>query len=165
MPTEARTHHHLAIALGRAGRGAAALPHYAEAERLKPTDPPFAYNHGVALVRLGRGDEAIARAEATLRLRPDYADAHFNRAAARRARPADSEFRTAMPGARIAVANAEDAIAHYRTVLAAEPANAAAHFGHGNALTPTRRRTETVAADGGALRLAPDDANTHDKLG
>ena len=82
MPTEARTHHNLAIVLGRAGRGAAALPHSVEAERLKPTEPPFAYNHGVALFRLGRVDEAIARYAATLRLRSDYTDARFNLAAA-----------------------------------------------------------------------------------
>ena len=51
-----------------------------------------------------------------------------------------------MAGALVAAGNADSAIAPYRTVLAADPANAAARFGLGNAVAATRRFADAIAA-------------------
>ena len=56
--------------LARAGRPMEAIPHYAEALRLRPRFAGVHVNQAIALVAAGRMDEAIAHYEEALRLEP-----------------------------------------------------------------------------------------------
>lgn len=78
VPTNARAHCNLAIALVGSGRLEEATAHYAESLRLEPNSANTRYNHGLSLAKLGRLSEAAAEYEAALKLAPDLAEARCN---------------------------------------------------------------------------------------
>jgi tetratricopeptide (TPR) repeat protein len=71
-------HNNLGLALVARGEIGEATTHFAEAVRLKPSDPDARSNLGGALYKQGRVDEAIANIRELLRRYPDYAPAHNN---------------------------------------------------------------------------------------
>jgi tetratricopeptide (TPR) repeat protein len=68
------------VALTRQGRVEPAVAHYAEALRLKPSDPRMHFNLGALLQQEGRIDEALSHYAEALRLRPDDPQIYNNRA-------------------------------------------------------------------------------------
>jgi len=68
----------LGAALSRRGRPAEAVPHLAEALRLRPAYADALFNMGVALAQQGLFDEARRYYEGALSLRPDWPEAHNN---------------------------------------------------------------------------------------
>lgn len=76
LPADALSRDTMGCVYARLGNHAAALPHFAEAVRLKPANPAYRYNHAATLNFLGRTDEAEAALEALIALAPDDARAH-----------------------------------------------------------------------------------------
>ena len=59
------------------GRGGEAATFFAEAARLAPRDPLYAFNHGLVLSRLGRAGEAQAALRNAIKRKPDFPEALF----------------------------------------------------------------------------------------
>lgn len=59
------------------GRGGEAATFFAEAARLAPRDPLYAFNHGLVLSRMGRTAEAQTALRTAIRRKPDFPEALF----------------------------------------------------------------------------------------
>ena len=59
------------------GRGGEAAALFAQAARLAPRDPLYAFNHGLVLSRLGRTAEAQTALRTAIKLKPDFPEALF----------------------------------------------------------------------------------------
>lgn len=144
-----RAHNNVGHALATQGRLREAIPHYAEALRIKP-DYAEAHNSlGLALAGQGRVGEAIAHYGDALRLVPAYFEAHSNLGAA-----------LAGQG------RYDDAIRHFSEAVRLEPDHALArqnlgqaHRDFGRALAGQGRVDEAIREFLEALRLEPGDAD------
>jgi len=141
-------HVNLGRTLYKAGRVEAALPHFAAAFRIDPTDAEAHNNLGLALQDLGRTAEAQAQFEAALRLKPGDATLHYNLASL-----LQQTGRT------------DAAIAQYEIVLRIAPDHVEANSNLGNALLALDRTDEAIRRFRMALRLRPDSAVVHFNLG
>jgi tetratricopeptide (TPR) repeat protein len=138
-PDNPRAQNNLGNVLSSQGRSAEALPHYAEAVRLKPDYVDAQYNLANALSRAGRRDEAVAHYTEVLRLAPAHPEAHNNLGLVLKAQ------------GRVA-----DAIAHYTEALRLKPAFAEAYINLGLALASQGRLGEAIGQYAQAARLRPD---------
>lgn len=76
LPADALSRDTMGCVYARLGDHAAALPHFAEAVRLRPESSEYRYNHAVTLNFLGRIDEAETALEALIAISPHHARAH-----------------------------------------------------------------------------------------
>ena len=86
-PADALSRDTMGCVYARLGDHAAALPHFAEAVRLDPSNPEYRYNQAVTLNFLGHTDEADAALEALLAVAPGDARAHHLLASLRKQTP------------------------------------------------------------------------------
>ena len=166
----------------KAGRVEAALPHFAAAFRIDPTDAEAHNNLGLALQDLGRTEEAQAQFEAALRLKPGDATTHYNLASllqqtgrtdaaivqyetVLRIAPDHVEANSNLGNALLALDRTDEAIRRFRIALRLRPDSAVVHFNLGNALFNARQFPEAIDHYRMALRLNPADAETHNNLG
>ena len=105
QPDAAEAHNNLATSLAALGRHEEAVESYRRAIALNPEAAEVHNNLATSLADLGRNEEALGALDAALSLRPDFALAHFNRGNVLRQR-------MGLP---------EEAVAHYRAALAADP--------------------------------------------
>ncbi len=140
-------HNNLGEALARAGRGAEAAEHYAEAVSIHPGYAPARNNHGIVFAEQGRYAEAEQEFRAALSRDPNMALAESNLATAR-ARQGDYE----------------DAVAHYRRALTLAPTSPVIHEGLGDSLALLGRLDEAIASYREAIRWAPNVASAHRSL-
>jgi tetratricopeptide (TPR) repeat protein/mono/diheme cytochrome c family protein len=77
-PEDFEAHYNLAALLMRRGEIAEAIPHFAEANRIRPNQPTVNNAFGAALLAAGRTEESVPHLTAALNARPDYFDARYN---------------------------------------------------------------------------------------
>jgi Flp pilus assembly protein TadD len=147
-PDNPRAHNNLGIALDRLGRTGEAIPHFAEAVRLKANYVEARVNLADALARQGRNKEAIAQYSQALRFTPDSASARHNLGVVL--------YREGL---------IDRAIAEYSEALRLRPAFPEAHHNLGLALAKQGRIDEAIAHLREAVRLRPDYARAHNNLG
>lgn len=140
-------HTNLAVALTRAGAADEAMPHYAEALRLKPDYAKAQVNFGKALADRGQWEVAAVHYAEALRLDPGMAMAEYNWG-----------LLLADQG------ELEAAIARYSRALALNPRYARAYNNRGSANAALRRYPEAIADYRAALEIAPDLAPAHNNL-
>jgi Flp pilus assembly protein TadD len=174
VPTNARAHCNLAIALVAAGRLEEATAHYAESLRLEPNSANTRYNHGLSLAKLGRLSEAAAEYEAALKLAPDLAEARCNYgvvllASGRRAealrqfqrarelRPKDPDVLGNIGNVLAQEGRLSEALPYYEAALALRAEDADTHFNYANALLTLGRRADAIRHYRWAIRLRPHD--------
>ncbi|WP_414663177.1 tetratricopeptide repeat protein [Horticoccus sp. 23ND18S-11] len=146
-PTYVEARNNLGSSLLLAGRPAEALPELETALQLHPiAETHFAA--GRCLAELGRGDAAIAHFDAGLKLRPADPDALFRRA------------NLHLQAGQFGVARAG-----YRGVLALVPNFLEAEVNLTSALLADRQLTEAATHAENAVRLNPQHAVAHWKLG
>jgi tetratricopeptide (TPR) repeat protein len=154
-----------------------ALDSYDQAIAVKPDFAEADFSRGQALQALDRLDEAVAGYDRAIAVKPDFAEAYLSRGQALQA-----------------LDRLDDAVADYDRSIAVKPDFAEAYFSRGQALQALDRLDDAVAsyhraiavtADLGgkvllahpdrlketeacyreALRLQPEDAETHNNLG
>lgn len=146
--TSSVAHSNLGLLLARAGDTRAAIPHYQEALRIRPTYAE-AWNN-LALTQVEQGDlpgAAKSLAEA-IRLKPRYATAWSN-----------------LGMVRARQGQAGEAIAAYREALRLSPDHADAHGNLGATLDAEGRGEEALPHLREAARLRPDSAEVQGNLG
>jgi tetratricopeptide (TPR) repeat protein/mono/diheme cytochrome c family protein len=77
-PEDFEAHYNLAALLMGRGEIAEAIPHFAEANRIRPNQPTVNNAFGAALLAAGRTEESVPHLTAALNARPDYFDARYN---------------------------------------------------------------------------------------
>jgi tetratricopeptide (TPR) repeat protein len=142
-----RAENNLAHALAKLGRTGEAIPHYAEALRIKPDFAEAHNNLGAALADRGRMDEAIDHYSEAVRLLPDYVEARNNLAVALTAEGRHDE-----------------AVRHFSEALRLDPTLATSHNNLGVALAKQGRLEEAIRHFSEALRLDPDYAEARRNL-
>jgi tetratricopeptide (TPR) repeat protein len=140
------------------GRVPEAGEEFEAAVRLKPDSPEFHDNLGLALAQMpGRLPDAIAEYRTALRIDPNFQAAHLNLGLALAQMPG---------GLPDAIAEYQKAIAENRTALEIEPDFWEAHFNLGLAYGQMPgRQADAIAEYRAALRIKPDSAVAHFKLG
>jgi tetratricopeptide (TPR) repeat protein len=158
-PDSSDLHNDLGVTLMRMpGRVPDAIGEFEAAARLKPDSPEFHDNLGLALAQMpGHLPDAIAEYHTALRIDPDFQPAHLNLGLAL----------AQMPG-RLpdAIAEYQKAIAENQRALRNEPNFWEAHFNLGLAYGQMPgRQADAIAEYRAALRIKPDSAVAHFKLG
>jgi tetratricopeptide (TPR) repeat protein len=133
--------------LMRQGRVDEAIPHYAEALRVRPAFALAHGNLGLALAAQGRLGDALDHYAEALRLDPRYAEAHYN-----------------MSLDLAKLGRNEEAIAHLEEAVRLKPEAAEPHRVLGVMLAALGRTTEAAAQFGEALRLDPGDERSRHAL-
>ncbi len=147
MPTDAETHHNLAIVLHAQARLQEAESSYRRALELKPDYFEAHNNYSNLLQALGRLDEAEASCRRSLEINPDYFEAH-------------SDLGNLLD----AIGRPSDALASYRRALALRPAYHVAHSNLGASLVVLGRLDEAEASCRRALELKRDFPEGHHNL-
>ncbi|HEY3120909.1 MAG TPA: tetratricopeptide repeat protein [Vicinamibacteria bacterium] len=142
-----RAQNNLGHALAKQGRTGEAIPHYAEAVRIKPDFAEAHNDLGAALADQGRMGEAIDHYSEAVRLLPDYVEARNNLAVAL---TAEGRY--------------DEAVRHFSEALRLDPTLAASHNNLGVALAKQGRLEEAIRHFSEALRLAPDYAEARRNL-
>jgi len=135
--------------LDTSGRAADAIPHFETALRLKPDDPHVQAGLGASLASRGECAAAIPHFEAAIRAQPNLARANYNL------------------GYCLAT-NGDDAAAipHFEAAVRAQPGFADAHFRLAMSLSKIPGRApDAIGEYRTTLRLMPDDARPHVRLG
>ena len=135
-----------------------AVVEFQAAARLKPDSPEYHDNLGLALAQMpGRLPDAIAEYRTALRLDPHFQSAHLNLGLA---------FMS-MPGHRQdAIAEYQKAIAENQAALLGQPDFWEGHLNLGLAYAQMPdRQADAIAEYRTALRMKPDSALAHSKLG
>jgi tetratricopeptide (TPR) repeat protein len=138
----------LAASYLEAGRAADAVPHLAEAIRLRPDYAEARYNLGSALQAQGRLADAIRELRLAAALRPHDDRAHLRLA---NSLNANGSFAEALP--------------HYRRAIALNPESAEAYNNLGVALASQGNSDEALVQFTQALAITPDYAEVHNNLG
>jgi tetratricopeptide (TPR) repeat protein len=141
-------HNNLGAVLVKQGRADEAIPHFAEALRIRPNFAPAQNNMGMALMWQGKLDEAARYFGEALRNQPDYVDAQNN-----------------LGMALTWQGKLDEAVRHFDEALRLNPDFAEAHDKLGNALAGQGRVDEAIAEYTEALRLKPGLAEAHNDLG
>ena len=185
-PNSSRGHSNLGMAFAKIpGQLPAAIAHYEEAMRIKPTYVDTLNNLANALAKMpGRSADAIAHYETAVRLQPDLAITHYNLAVALaqlpgrmpdaiaqyeealRLKPTYAEAHTNLASALAEMpGRLADAIAHYAEALRLQPGLAEAHYNFAVTLARIPGRTpDAVAHYEEAIRLAPGLVEAHNNL-
>jgi tetratricopeptide (TPR) repeat protein len=175
-------HDHLGLALVRQGRVEEALPHYAEALRIKPNHVGTLTNLADAMVRQGRLDEAAGWYSDVLRLHPDDARTHNNLGNVYRAQgrweEAVQQYREALrlqpdlgePHNNLGMVyrqlgRLEEAVQEYREAIDIAPDLEDAHYNLGNAYLALRRFEEAVGEYRAVIAAAPSHVDARNNLG
>ena len=138
----------LGVALEREHKIDEAIPHYAEALRIRPFYADAHYNLAVALGRKGSINEAALHYGKVLQIRPRDANAHNNLG-----------FLLFRQG------RLEEAIAHYQEAIRINPRFPLAQSNLGSALGRQGKIDEAVVHFRAALRDSPDDVLANYNLG
>jgi len=158
-PDSPDLHNDLAVTLmGMLGGVPEAVAEFEAAVRLKPDSPEFHDNLGLALAQMpGRLPDAVAEYRTALRIDPNFQAAHLNLGLAW----------MSMPGRlQDAIAEYQAAIAENQTALRIEPNFWEAHLNLGLAYAQMPgRQADAIAEYRAALRIKPDSAVAHFKLG
>ena len=141
-------HNNLGGVLVKQGRADEAIPHFAEALRIRPTFALAQNNMGMALMWQGKLDEAARYFGEALRNQADYVDAQNN-----------------LGMALMWQGKLDEAVRHFHEALRLKPDYAEAHGKLGNALAGQGRVDEAIAEYTEALRLKPGLAEVHNDLG
>jgi tetratricopeptide (TPR) repeat protein len=175
-------HNNLGGILLKQGRANEALPHFAEALRIKPDLAVAQANLGMALMSLGRPDQAAPHFIEAQRIDPNYPDAHDGLgnalATQGRVREAAEQFSEALrlrpdyPAAHndlgVALARQgklDEAARQFAEAVRVKPDFADAYHNLGNALAGQGRLPEAIEQYTEAVRLGPGSAETHNDLG
>jgi protein O-mannosyl-transferase len=176
--------YNLGCALDQQGKEAEAIPHFAEALRIKPDHLHALANMGLTLRKQGNAAEAIVFLQRALGLKPESADAaklHWqlglaladqgkNDDALRefyeavKLTPKDAGMRTNL-GEKLGRQNKlAEATEQFNEALRLDPNNAEAHSNLGVVFLFSGKPNEAVAEFSAALRLRPDLAAARDNL-
>jgi protein O-mannosyl-transferase len=139
----------LGIYLNTMGRSADAIHHFEAALRMKPNDARVQDSLGSSLARLGDCAAAVPHFEAAIRAKPDLANASYN-----------------LGYCLATSANDAAAIPYFEAAIRAQPGFADAHFRLAMSLSKIPGRApDAIREYEAVLRLTPDDAWAHAKIG
>jgi protein O-mannosyl-transferase len=141
-------HSNLGLTLARGGNAEAAIPHYREAIRLRPSYAEAWSNLGLAQAQRGDLPGAATSLQEAIRLKPRYSAAWSNLGIVRAKQGQSGE-----------------AIAAYREALRLQPNNAEAHGNLGATLDGQGQGEEALRHLQEAARLRPDSADAQGNLG
>jgi tetratricopeptide (TPR) repeat protein len=139
---------HLGSVLNRQGKHAEAIPHFAEALRIKPDFFDALANMGLALRQQGKAAEAIGFYKRALRVKPDSAKAHWQL------------------GLALADQGKNDgALQEFLKAMELAPNDFNTRMDLGLMLMRQGNLSEATSQLNEALRLKPDSAEAHNNLG
>jgi protein O-mannosyl-transferase len=138
----------LGSTLGQQGKHAEAIPHFAEALRIKPDYLDALGNMGRALLKQGKAAEAIGFYQRALRLKPDSAETHL-----------------ALGQALADQGKNDDALQEFLKAVELAPNDFDIRMNTGQMLTRQGKLSEATSQLNEALRLKPDSAEAHNDLG
>jgi tetratricopeptide (TPR) repeat protein len=138
----------LGCVLYKQGKHAEAIPHFAEALRIKPDFLDALANMGLALRKQGKAAEAIGFYKRALRVKPDSAKAHWQL------------------GQTLAdQGKNDDALQEFLNAMELAPNDFDIRMDLGLMLTRQGKLSEAISQLNEALRLKPDSAQAHNNLG
>lgn len=138
----------LGSALGQTGKHAEAIPHFAEALRIKPDYLDALGNMGLALLRQGKSAEAIGFYEQALRLNPNSGALHLE-----------------LGQALIEQGKKDEALQQFLSAVELAPNDFDVRRNIGQLLTRLGRLSEATSQLDEAVRLKPNSAEAHNDLG
>ncbi len=141
-------HFNLGHFLGQQGKYDEAVPHFAEALRIKPDFFDALLNMGITLVEQGKPAEAISYYQQALDVEPDSAKAHMQLALAL-----------------VKQEKGDDALRQFYKAMELAPNDPDIHTNLGLMLARQGKLLEATAQLNEALRLNPDSAEAHNDLG
>ena len=174
-------HNNLGSALGQQGKHTEAIPHFAEAVRIRFDYFDALLNLGMALREQGRAEEAVGFFRRALREKPDSAKAHWQLGLALddqgenndamqqfyeaiKLTPEDYGMRTDL-GVKLAYqGKLSEAIEQCSESVRLNPNGAEAHYNLGLVLFAAGKQEESVREFSNALRLKPDLTVARDSL-
>ena len=180
-PDNAVVQNNLGSALGQRGKHAEAIPHFAEAVRIRPNYFDALANWGQALRDQGKAAEAVGFLQRALRLKPDSAKTHWQLGLALQDQqqhdeamqqfyeavklaPRDFGMRANL-GQKLAVqGKLAEATEQLDEALRLDPNSAEAHNNLGLVLFASGKEEEGVREFSAALRLKPDLAVARESL-
>ncbi|PYJ11908.1 MAG: hypothetical protein DMF06_01220 [Verrucomicrobia bacterium] len=180
-PDNAVVQNNLGSALGQRGKHAEAIPHFAEAVRIRPNYFDALANWGQALLDQGKAAEAVGFFQQALVLKPDSGKTHWQLGVvlenlrkhdeatqqfyeAIRLAPRDFEMRANLGWKLASQGKLAEAIEQLNEALRLNPNSAEAHNNLGLVLFASGKEEEGVREFSTALRLKPDLAVARDSL-
>jgi tetratricopeptide (TPR) repeat protein len=146
-PEDFEAHYNLAALLMRRGEVAAAIAHFAEANRIRPNEPTVNNAFGAALLAAGRTEESIPHLTAALNARPDYFDARYN-----------------LGNALASLGDFRGALAQFQSAVRINPEDANAEANLGSAFAETGDLKQARLHYERALRLNPNHELARENL-
>jgi tetratricopeptide (TPR) repeat protein len=180
-PDNAVVQNNLGSALGQRGKHVEAIPHFAEAVRIRPNYFDALANWGQALRDQGKGAEAVGFFQRALELKPDSGKTHWQLGVALedqqkhdeamqqfyeaiKLTPQDFGMRANL-GLKLAnQGKLAEAIEQLNEALRLDPNSAEAHNNLGLVLFASGKEEEGIREFSAALRLKPDLAVARDSL-
>jgi tetratricopeptide (TPR) repeat protein len=138
----------IAADLAKKGQYGAAIPEWAKAVAMSPSDARAHNNFGQTLAHAGKTQEAIAEYRKSIAYKPNYPEAQNNLGIA-----------LAMAG------HPNEALEHYKLALEANPGYVEAHNNMGRVLQEKGRLNEAIEQYEQALSINPNYAEAHNNLG
>lgn len=180
-PDNAVVQNNLGSALGQRGKHVEAIPHFAEAVRIRPNYFDALANWGQALRDQGEAAEAVGFFQQALRVKPDSAKTHWQLGVALedqrkndealqqfyeaiRLAPGDFGMRANLGQKLAAQGKLAEATEQLNEALRLDPNSAEAHNNLGLVLFASGKEEEGVREFSTALRLKPDLAVARDSL-
>jgi tetratricopeptide (TPR) repeat protein len=175
-------HDNLGIFFMKQGRADEAMPHFAEAVRIKPGLAQPHYNLGAVLLQGGKPDAAAQYFREALRIQPDFVEAQnglgmilmgqgkLDEAAqyfgdALRTKPDLPKVQNNMGMVLVEQGKFDEAARHFAEALRIEPGLVGAQNNLGIVLIQQGKFDEAAQHLAEALRIKPDSAEAHDNLG
>jgi tetratricopeptide (TPR) repeat protein/mono/diheme cytochrome c family protein len=146
-PEDFEAHYNLAALLMRRGEVAAAIRHFAEANRIRPNEPTVNNAFGAALLAAGHTEESIPHLTAALNARPDYFDARYN-----------------LGNALASLGDFRGALAQFQSAVRINPEDANAEANLGSAFAETGDLKQARLHYERALRLNPNHELARENL-
>jgi tetratricopeptide (TPR) repeat protein len=146
-PEDFEAHYNLAALLMGRGDVPQAIPHFAQANRIRPNEPTVNNAFGAALLAVGRTEESVPHLTAALNARPDYFDARYN-----------------LGNALASLGDFRGALAQFQAAVRINPDDANAEANLGSAFAETGDLKQAKVHYQRALRLNPNHELARENL-
>jgi tetratricopeptide (TPR) repeat protein/mono/diheme cytochrome c family protein len=146
-PENFEANYNLAALLMGRGESAAAIAHFARANRVRPNEPTVNNAFGAALLAAGRTEESVPHLTAALNARPDYFDARYN-----------------LGNALASLGDFRGALAQFQAAVRINPEDANAEANLGSAFAETGDLKQAKLHFERALRLNPNHQLARENL-